>query len=58
MAKIYLVIHHPFRQTDSSPGTRDRTFATSIEVIRYSRKVETHNQTQRWGWLFRSYFRE
>ena len=60
VAKIWLVIHHPFRQLQHgrtvSQATRDRTFQTSIDVIRYSRKVECQQQAARWGWLFRSYF--
>ena len=60
MAKIWLVIHHPFRNATNgerlSQETRDRTFLTSIDVIRYSRMLETQQKTSRWGWLFRTYF--
>jgi hypothetical protein len=58
MAKIWLVIHHPFRKsgTTISQETRDRTFLTSVDVIRYSRMLETQQKTSKWGWLFRTYF--
>ena len=60
MAKIWLVIHHPFRKANHgakiSQETRDRTFLTSIDVIRYSRMLWTQHKTSNWGWLFRTYF--
>ena len=60
MAKIWLVIHHPFgRQAQGikiPQETRDRTFLTSIDVLRYSRLLETQHKTLKWGWLFKSYF--
>ena len=60
MAKIWLVIHHPFGQNDHgsqiTQETRDRTFLTSIDVLRYSRLLETQHKTLKWGWLFKSYF--
>jgi hypothetical protein len=60
MAKIWLVIHHPFRKanhgTKISQETRDRTFLTSIDVIRYSRMLWNQHKTSNWGWLFRTYF--
>ena len=60
MAKIWLVIHHPFRRgalgSKIAQETRDRTFLTSIDVIRYARLLETQQRTMKWGWLFKSYF--
>ena len=60
MAKIWLVIHHPFRRgaygSKIAQETRDRTFLTSIDVIRYARLLETQQKTMKWGWLFKSYF--
>ena len=60
MAKIWLVIHHPFRRgvlgSKVAQETRDRTFLTSIDVIRYARLLETQQRTMKWGWLFKSYF--
>ena len=59
MAKMWLLVYHPFHR----PGgrvilpqeTKDRLFLTSIEVIEYSRLLETETATARWGWLFRTY---
>ena len=63
MAKIGLVIHHPFTFFKSkqnglkvSQETRDRTFLTSVEVVRYSSILQTQQNTLQWGWLFKSYF--
>ena len=60
MAKIWLVIHHPFGQeaheSRTAQETRDRTFLTSIDVLRYARVLETQHKTLKWGWLFKSYF--
>ena len=60
MAKIWLVIHHPFRRgimgSKIAHETRDRTFLTSIDVVRYARLLETQQKTMKWGWLFKSYF--
>ena len=60
MAKIWLVIHHPFRRgalgSKIAQETRDRTFLTSVDVIRYARLLETQQRTMKWGWLFKSYF--
>lgn len=60
MAKIWLVIHHPFRRgmmgSKIAQETRDRTFLTSIDVIRYARLLELQQKTMKWGWLFQSYF--
>ena len=59
MAKIWLVIHHPFRRgvlgAKIAQETRDRTFLTSIDIIRYARLLETQQKTLRWGWLFSTY---
>lgn len=59
MAKIWLVIHHPFRRgalgAKLAQETRNRTFLTSIDIIRYARLLETQQKTLRWGWLFSSY---
>ena len=59
MAKMWLVVHHPFSRVDRglglSPETKDRLFKTSVEVIEFSRLLETDASTLRWGWLFRTY---
>jgi hypothetical protein len=59
MAKMWLMVYHPFHR----PGgrvvlpqeTKDRLFITSIEIIEYSRLLETEAATSRWGWLLRTY---
>lgn len=59
MAKMWLIVHHPFSRSDRGAGlpqqTRDRLFLTSIEVIEFSRLLETEKTTLKWGWLFRTY---
>ena len=59
MAKMWLVVHHPFHRSDVGAGlpqeTKDRLFDTSIEVMEFSRLLETESTTLRWGWLFRTY---
>ena len=59
LAKMWLVIHHPFSRSDAGAGlpqeTKDRLFRTSLEVIEFSRLLETEKTTLRWGWLFRTY---
>lgn len=59
LAKMWLVVHHPFSRSDAGAGlpqeTKDRLFRTSIEVIEFSRLLETEKTTLRWGWLFRTY---
>lgn len=59
MAKMWLVVHHPLQRSDAGAGlpqeTRDRLFRTSIEVVEFSRLLETERATLKWGWLFRTY---
>lgn len=59
LAKMWLVVHHPFTRSDAGAGlpqeTKDRLFRTSLEVIEFSRLLETEKTTLRWGWLFRTY---
>ncbi|KAI9773754.1 MAG: hypothetical protein M1835_006104 [Candelina submexicana] len=59
MAKMWLIVHHPFQRQDGGfslpQDTKDRLFATSVEVIEYSRMLETERTTVKWGWLFRSF---
>lgn len=58
MAKMWLVVHHPFQRADAGANlpqeTKDRLH-TSIEVIEFSRLLETERTTLKWGWLFRTY---
>ncbi len=59
MAKMWLIVHHPLKREDGGAGlpqeTQDRLFMTSIEVIKFSRLLETEKSTLKWGWLFRTY---
>lgn len=59
LAKMWLVVHHPFSRSDAGEGlpqeTKDRLFSTSLEVIEFSRLLETEKTTLKWGWLFRTY---
>ncbi|KAI9871041.1 MAG: hypothetical protein M1830_003506 [Pleopsidium flavum] len=59
MSKMWLVVHHPFRRADGGANlpqeTKDRLFTTSVEVVEYSRLLETEKTTVKWGWLFRTY---
>lgn len=59
MAKMWLVVHHPLMRPDRGAGlpkeTIDHLFLTSLEVIEFSRLLETENATRRWGWIFASY---
>ena len=59
LAKMWLVVHHPFSRSDAGAGlpqeTKDRLFRTSLEVIEFSRLLENETTTLRWGWLFRTY---
>jgi hypothetical protein len=56
---MWLIVHHPFQRTDGGAGipqeTKDRLFRTSVDVIRYSRTLESQKSTIKWGWLFRTY---
>lgn len=59
LAKMWLVVHHPFSRLDAGAGlpkeTKDRLFRTSLEVVEFSRLLETEKTTLKWGWLFRTY---
>ncbi|MCJ1389916.1 hypothetical protein MMC18_002773 [Xylographa bjoerkii] len=59
LAKMWLIVHHPFKRTDGGAGlsqeTKDRLFRTSVDVIRYSNILESQRSTMKWGWLFRTY---
>ncbi|KAI9708859.1 MAG: hypothetical protein M1812_007879 [Candelaria pacifica] len=59
MAKMWLIVYHPFQHQDGgvspSQETKDRLFTASVEVIEYSKLLETENATAKWGWLFSSY---
>jgi hypothetical protein len=54
-----LIIYHPLIQPGRphclSDDTKDRLLRASIEIIEYSRILETEASTKKWGWLFRTY---
>jgi hypothetical protein len=59
ISKLWLMVHHPMSRQGHgahlTQDTRTRLFMTSIEVIEFSRLLETHENTSKWGWLFRTY---
>lgn len=58
VAKLWLVVHHPMLKnnlTSLSVEDRNRILLTSIEVIEFTRLIETSESTRRWAWLFGSY---
>ncbi|EEA21717.1 hypothetical protein TMatcc_008863 [Talaromyces marneffei ATCC 18224] len=58
VAKLWLVVHHPMIKnnlTSLSVEDRNRILLTSIEVIEFTRLMETSEATRRWGWLLGSY---
>lgn len=59
MAKMWLIVHHPFQREDGGAGlpedTKNRLFSTSVEVLEFSHLLETEKTTLKWGWLFRTY---
>ncbi|KAH0550922.1 hypothetical protein GP486_007712 [Trichoglossum hirsutum] len=59
IAKIYLIIHHPFQQKDGGvtvpQETRDHLFHTSCVVLEYSHLIQSWPAASHWGWLFETY---
>ncbi|KAI9888517.1 MAG: hypothetical protein M1814_006851 [Vezdaea aestivalis] len=57
MAKLWLIVHHPFQQhAQPLPRvTRDRLFDVSIDVIEYSTLLKTDKETKKWAWMHRTY---
>jgi hypothetical protein len=59
IAKMSLIIYHPLTQPGKpnslSQDIKDRLFMTSIEIIEYSRILESEASTKQWGWLFHTY---
>lgn len=61
LAKMWLMAHHPLQYTGSNgkgsfpPDIRDRLFITSVEIIEFSYLLERNENTEKWGWLFRTY---
>ena len=58
-AKMSLIIYHPLTQPGKpnslSQDIKDRLFMASIEIIEYSRILESEASTKQWGWLFHTY---
>jgi Fungal specific transcription factor domain len=56
IAKMSLIIYHPLTQPGKpnslSQDIKDRLFMASIEIIEYSRILESEASTKHWGWLF------
>ena len=59
MSKMSLVIYQPLMPssdaTDLPSDVRDRLFMASIEVVEYSRVLNSEPKIQRWRWLFQTY---
>jgi hypothetical protein len=59
VAKMSLIIYHPLAQpgkpSSLSQDIKDRLFMASIEIIEYSRILESEASTKQWGWLFHTY---
>lgn len=59
LSKMSLIIYHPLVQPGKpnslSQDVRDRLFMASIEIIEYSRVLESETTTKQWGWLFHTY---
>ena len=59
VAKMSLIIYHPLTQpgkpNNLSQDIKDRLFMASIEIIEYSRILESEASTRQWGWLFHTY---
>ncbi|PBP20792.1 hypothetical protein BUE80_DR008119 [Diplocarpon rosae] len=59
IANMFLVIYYPLT-LPGKPSTlpqdiRDRLFISSIEIIEYSRILESEASIKKWGWLFHTY---
>ncbi|KAH8700425.1 fungal-specific transcription factor domain-containing protein [Talaromyces proteolyticus] len=58
VAKLWLIVHHPLSKPEGrclSNEARNKILLTSIEVIEFSRLLETNENTTKWSWLFSSY---
>ncbi|KAI0966474.1 fungal-specific transcription factor domain-containing protein [Xylaria arbuscula] len=58
MSKMSLVIYQPLMPstgTELSSDVRDRLFMASIEVVEYSRILNSEHKIRRWRWLFQTY---
>ncbi|KAI1350790.1 fungal-specific transcription factor domain-containing protein [Xylaria sp. FL0043] len=58
MSKMSLVIYQPLMPstgTELPSDVRDRLFMASIEVVEYSRILNSEEKIRRWRWLFQTY---
>ncbi|KAI0425366.1 fungal-specific transcription factor domain-containing protein [Xylaria sp. FL1042] len=58
MSKMSLVIYQPLMPstgTELPSDVRDRLFMASIEVVEYSRILNSEDKIRRWRWLFQTY---
>ncbi|KAK2625532.1 hypothetical protein QTJ16_004844 [Diplocarpon rosae] len=59
IANMFLVIYYPLtlpgKPSTLSQDIRDRLFMSSIEIIEYSRILESEASIKKWGWLFQTY---
>ncbi len=58
MSKMSLVIYQPLMPstgTDLPSDVRDRLFMASIEVVEYSKVLNSEPKIRRWRWLFQTY---
>ncbi|KAK2872039.1 hypothetical protein FQN49_002615, partial [Arthroderma sp. PD_2] len=59
IAKLWLMIHQPMVQQSPRNAlareTHDRLMMTSVEILEFSRLLETNVNTTKWSWLFRTH---
>lgn len=60
VAKFWLLAHQPLSNTlreDEvlAQETHNRLFLTAIEVVEFSRLIDTNENTMKWSWLFRTH---
>ncbi|KAF3484020.1 fungal specific transcription factor domain-containing protein [Arthroderma uncinatum] len=59
IAKFWLMIHQPMVQQSPKNAiareTHDRLLMTSVEILEFSRLLETNVNTTKWSWLFKTH---
>ncbi|KAK2749673.1 hypothetical protein FQN57_005895 [Myotisia sp. PD_48] len=59
IAKLWLMVHRPMvrpsLETALAKETHSRLLVTCIEIIEFSRLLETNSNTSKWSWLFRTH---
>ncbi len=51
VAKMGLIIYTPHIEAGLSQEIKDRLFIVSIEIMEYSKLLETEVSTKQWGWV-------